>query len=655
MLIPKDLIDKAKQDLGEEAARIIAKDLQLRDFDDRNLKSICPFHLEDTPSFVWNPSDNCFHCFGECGTNYGIVDHYIKFYGLTYLGAVQKLFDQTNTHFLFGEKGVKTERDYRYPKHVDGTDRSAVEEYLGLRKISKETLDYADITQDVHKNIVFHYYDANDVLTAVKYRPSHKYDKGIDKTEKYWAQSGADNDAGTLYLANRADPAKSLVLTEGEIDALSVYESGWTNVCSIPCGAGKNKTDWIDKNFQWLEQFDSVIIWFDNDAPGVISRKEACARIGTWKTRFVNVPFKTKNEKGTDVYLKDANEVLIHLGKKAVLNYILSAEEVPIPDITDLSLAEDFDIETAPGLKSNLKALDDVVYKFVYGSLVILTGKRGSGKSVLLNQIFVNEAMEQGEKVFIYSAELGTSVLKTWVETPLIGREYIELKDEFIRKFDSNALKEMRAWYKGKIFAYDSLDNDIEKVLNRAINATRKFGCKIWIIDNLMSLDIGSKDADYLQKQKDLVVRLVSLALTYGVLIVLVGHPRKTANGQEVMTRLTADDVSGSGDIGNMAHYILAVHRYSKKERAGEKDDRKGGYKVGKEPVPFDVVIDVLKNRYTGKVDECPMYFDYPSYRFYHKPKELWKRYSWNTCNTILRTDDPNNHGICTPEGFGED
>ena len=118
--------------------------------------------------------ENSFHCFGECGINYGIIDHYIQFYKLTYLQAVERLFEETDTSFLFGEKGVKTDRDYKYPHHEDCGNREKVESYLGLRKISSATLNYADICQDEYGNVVFHYYDTNDVLTAVKYRPSRK-------------------------------------------------------------------------------------------------------------------------------------------------------------------------------------------------------------------------------------------------------------------------------------------------------------------------------------------------------------------------------------------------------------------------------------------------------------------------------------------------
>ena len=651
MLIPREIVDSAKEKLGNGAAKTIAHDLQLKEFDEVNLKSLCAWHDEETGSLIWNEKSLCFHCFG-CGINYGIIDHYINFYKLTYLQAVEQLFVETNTPFLFGEKGVRTDRDYKYPHPEDCGHREKVEEYLGFRKLSSATLDYADVKQDEYGNIVFHYYDTNDVLTAVKYRPSHKVDKH-DKMPKYWAQKDADNSAGTLYLMNKADPSKPLVITEGELDTLSVIEAGWRNVISIPYGAGKNKDDWIEKNFDFLETFSKVVIWFDNDLPGVQSRKDACARIGTWKCDFVNLPVKVAKEDGGEIGVKDANEVLFYFGKKAVLDYILNAEEVPVPNVTDLADADDFDIETAPGLVTSLKNLNDIVYKFIYGSLVILTGKRGSGKSVFLNQAFVCDVLEAGQDVFIYSGELGISVLKSWIECPLIGRENITMKNDFVRKFNPEAKQKMRDWYRGRIWAYDDLNNDIDQILNRAINITRKFGAKVWVIDNLMSLDIGiTGDGNQWIKQKELVVKLVSLALTYNVLIILVSHPRKMGTGYETSTRLTADDVAGSGDIGNISHYILSVHRYTKKEKMGEMDKKTHDYKEGKEPVKYDVVVDVLKNRYTGKLEEAQEYFDYFSYKFYSKPEELFRRYGWDKSTKPLQTIDPNKHGVEAPIGF---
>ncbi len=634
MLIPKSLILEAKEKLGEQAALIIAKDLEIKEFSEEKLKGICPFHHEETGSFIWNPKDNAFKCFG-CGRVYGILDHYIEYYRLTYLDAVEKLFKESNIRFRFGEKGVKVNREHRYPHPEQIENISAVASYWEKRKISEATLRYAGIGQDEHGNTVFHYYDTNDVLCNVKYRPSRKVEKH-EKLPKFWIQHETDT-MPLLYGMNLIDPTQTLVICEGESDYLSILEAGWKNVVSVPFGAGYKKTaniekemfTWIETNYEWLEQFERIIVWFDNDEVGVKGRKEACSRLGTWRTYFVDVPLQLPDNNGELHNTKDANEVLYHCGKQKILDLINDAKEMPVPNVINLADAEDFDIETAPGLYSGLKDINDIVYKFIYGSVVILTGRKGHGKSTLLNQVFICEALNQSEDVFIFSGELSNSVLKNWIETTMIGKEFIKMKNKFARVFDKDALKSMREWYDSRIWSYDSIDNTADAVLDKAINITRRYGAKVWILDNLMTLDIGiTGDSNQWLKQKEFIVKLVALAKTYGVLIVLVSHPRKMG-GLEIDRRLGADDVAGSGDLGNLVQYIVSTHRFSKREKEGEKDQRSGGYKRGKEPILEDVAVDILKNRYTGKLGGANFFFDYSSYRFYSKPEELSKRYNW--------------------------
>ena len=77
---------------------------------------------------------------------------------------------------------------------------------------------------------------------------------------------------------------------------------------------------------------------------------------------------------------------------------------------------------------------------------------------------------------------------------------------------------------------------------------------------------------------------------------------------------------------------VFGVHRYSDNERAGELNER-GSYRRGKEPIKYESVVEVLKNRITGLVPKVELYFDYPSYRFYRTPEELWYRYKWDKGN----------------------
>lgn len=128
-------------------ANIIAEEKHLEKFDEKNLKACCPFHEENTPSFIWNPKALTYHCFGACGRNYDIIDVFMSD-GLTYLEAVQKLFELADIKCEFGEHHIKTKHQYRYPTPVNCTDKSKVYAYLESRKISPKTADYLDIRQD---------------------------------------------------------------------------------------------------------------------------------------------------------------------------------------------------------------------------------------------------------------------------------------------------------------------------------------------------------------------------------------------------------------------------------------------------------------------------------------------------------------------------
>ena len=66
-------MDEAKQKLGDLNAEIMAELLGLEDYDKRNHKSLCPFHREDTGSFVYNSKGYYFKCFG-CGKGGNATD-----------------------------------------------------------------------------------------------------------------------------------------------------------------------------------------------------------------------------------------------------------------------------------------------------------------------------------------------------------------------------------------------------------------------------------------------------------------------------------------------------------------------------------------------------------------------------------------------------
>ena len=165
----------------------------------------------------------------------------------------------------------------------------------------------------------------------------------------------------------------------------------------------------------------------------------------------------------------------------------------------------------------------------------------------------------------------------------------------------------------------------------------RRFGTKVFLIDNLMMVDLECDSNSLLQAQKEFVKKLVKFAKTFDVLVFLVAHPKKTG-----AVSLTSEDVSGSQDIVNLGHYLISVHRYTDEEKEGVKG-KNGDFLRGYEPKMTDSVIRVLKNRITGSQNfNVELYFDVPSYRFYTDTQELWFRYKWNKSRKPIPTTDPN-------------
>ncbi|MFT9495849.1 CHC2 zinc finger domain-containing protein [Anaerosolibacter sp.] len=613
MDLPNHLMKEAKAVLGVRATEIIAHGIGVQKWDSRNLKGLCPYHNEKTPSFTWNKKENYFKCFG-CGKTMDIIDYYQES-GMDFIDAAKELFKETGISHDFERSNLpvlnKDKRPYVYPAEEQNADTAQIEKYLSLRKISKRTIDYAGVKQDKDGNIAFEFKNQDGVLMLVKYRPARKLKDGENKT---WCQKDKDT-APILYGMNKIDPSKPLLICEGEIDRLSAIEAGFYNAVSVPFGAGNYS--WIEYNWNWLEQFEKIIIWSDADAAGEKMRKEVIPRLGEYRCYYV----KSQH--------KDINIHLYRDGKESVLKAIDDAKEVPIPDVIDMADVDDYDITNAEKIKSGINGLDKWIGGFVLGTVGIITGINGAGKSTFVNQACVVEPVSQGYKTFIFSGELTKPQLRSWIEYPLAGREHVTEKDNGPNQPKTHYIpktvkEQMRDWYRGKIFIYDNDDDTrASTILRKMEELARRYGVKNFVLDNLMMIDLECNEYEKLTKQKDFVKNLISFARKFLCVVHLVAHPRKT----ETIQRLTKLDVAGSGDITNLAHYVTAIHRVTPKEKE-DKYDKKG--KLVAFGCKFDCIVDLFKNRPLGHQDKSiGVYYEHKSKRFYGDSDDPNKQYDW--------------------------
>lgn len=620
MNIDRETIQKAKEKLGDKNAFLIAEIQDLKGFDEKNLKAFSPLRDETVPSYVYDKKRFRFKDFGSSSYSADIIDAIME-KGKTFLEACQYLFKQADIPYSFGEMNVQTRSSYKYPHEEPLNERENVKAYLGKRGINSATIDYLDIREDEHGNCVFNYYDTNDVLTLVKYRPS----RTVDKTKgeiKTWCQKDADT-TPLLFNMGRVNPTKPLLITEGELDTASAIFSGYINTVSVPFGAGN--FHWIEENWDWLEQFHDIIIWADNDEPGEKMRKECINRLGPWRTKYIQTPKYFEKENGRRVPLNDINDCLQVGGKEFVLKLIANAKDVPVTSVIDYADIEELDMSQVGGVKTGLKPVDKELVKLYNGTLTILSGRPGSGKTSLIDQIAA-ESMDNGNPVFLFSKELPPRLSANWFNTIIAGRRNQTLVEKpdgasfYVVPYDTQ--KKMQNFYKNKLLIYkDSEPNDSESVMRSAEECVRKYGAKLVILDNLMMLDLKADSESMNLAQTKLVNELINFASKYDVVVVLIAHPKKTA---DMTSDVSMYDISGSSNIINLAIRSIGLRRVSKKE----KEDPRSEW--GK----YDVVLTIIKDRLFGKQDiQIGLWYDNRSRRFYTDYEEYDRKFAWDDRN----------------------
>lgn len=610
-------IVKAKEILGDDMALTIADYLHIEKFDERNLKGCCPFHQEDTPSFIWNKKDKNWKCFG-CGRTYGIIDMYTELEG-SYQAALKRLFNETGIKDKFNLPSKEEDFfvNYRFPKEETSTERDRVEAYCLKRGITKKTLDYAGIKQDIHGNVVFELRDIDKRLLSIKYRQSRAVPKG---QPKMWWQKDSDVAPGLFNLHN-IDITQPLCICEGPFDMLSILEAGFRNVVSIPSGA--MDLNWIEFNWDILEQIPGFILWFDNDRAGEAGRVQTQQRLGEYRCKLIkpsqdDIAAVRKYYEPYHVTIEktDANNILISCGKQRILDLITQAEEIPSKRLKYLMDCEIESVKDLEKFSMGVKKLDDMLYGNIFPCFTIYSGKSGNGKSSLADITSIISPAEHGYKTFIFSGELSTGQLADWLVTPLAGYNHIqELPSKSERKYYTptpQATKEIKDYYRQSMIVYndeEALESSGNTLFQAMEEAYKKYGCRVFLIDNLMCISIeGTADDDKWESQKHFIIRLMNFTKKYNVCTNLIVHPKKTNGSTEVST----DTLQGSGNIGNLCHRLLWIDRMNPEEST------------------YNMRVSVVKDRPTqasGK--KCELYYDEKTRRIYSDLDELKHKYSW--------------------------
>ena len=446
----KNIIEDIKRYIdSEQVKNKIASDLGLKF---KNNKCLCFLHSESNPSMSFDAKKKKFKCF-SCGQSYDIFNHYQEYYNKSFLEALKSIVSDFNLNIDIIINDTDRKPKKAPTKHDSYTKNILT--YCEKRNISKNTIDYVGVKEN-NGSVCFEYRNELGEHLANKYRRTKKPKN--NNAPKMWFEKGTN--VNTLFNMDKVNISEPLLITEGEFDCLSAIESGFKNTVSIPSGVNSTN-EWITSNWTFIEQFEEVIIWFDNDEAGIKGAREVFNRLPNASVKIVRCEIAN-----------DINELLHKYGKLAILKQIEKATTPTLEGVATLDMIEDFDVHEAETLKTGIDYIDDKLIGMVFGSLNVLSGKNGSGKSTILNQIYIAEAINQGYKTFLFSGELIGGNVKYWLLQTLANEEqfaeYTAKDGHKYKKVTMQGKEKIIQDMKDRFFLYDNDDYRIEAIIEKS-------------------------------------------------------------------------------------------------------------------------------------------------------------------------------------------
>lgn len=469
--------------------------------------------------------------------------------------------------------------------HRESTDKAV--EYMKSRGISEEICRKYEITsREKDGVIVFPFRDQKGDLRFIKYR-NPDFKQG-DKGSKEWCEADCMPILFGMYQSDPSEKNSTLIITEGQIDSLSVAEAGFQNAVSVPTGA--LGSTWVPHCYSWVNGFKEIVIFGDCENGKITLTDMIQSRFRNLMIRIVRM----EDYRGC----KDANEILRVYGKEAIRRAVDNAESVLNKKVKDMAEVKAVDLDKIPKISTGFKELDKILKGgFMYGQVILLTGKRGNGKSTC-GSMFVAEALAQNVNAFIYSGELPDFFVKSWIDGQIYGKTNLT----------NSEIEKCEDFYRGRLFVFNNQfieGDEFEDLLAIVEDTIVKKDLKFILLDNLMTAITATTNESLYRKQSEFVGKLAEMAKRYEVVIMLVAHPRKMTGTDE------NDNISGTADITNRVDVVMSYDKLPEKEH----------------PADNERVLKVTKNRLTGKLGNVRLYYSEDSKRISDDKDNFAKNY----------------------------
>lgn len=398
-----------------------------------------------------------------------------------------------------------------------------------------------------------------------------------------------DGSAASLWGLNHFTPGDDLIITEGEMDALSIHAAGMGDVCSVsvPTGAPQpSENDSSSRRYVFLESAEDaikkakrVILATDNDEPGKELARQLAKRIGRNCYRVV-----------WPEGVKDANDLLVKSGHDGIVSLLEKAEPWPVEGVRSVLTYRDevmdvFDNGLPRGHGAGVISLDRY-YSVAPGMMSVITGIPGSGKTTWVTWLLYTLAKNHGMKFAMFSPEYPPKLQIASLATLSTHK----LLNSSVNPISRDELSDSMDWI-SKHFAFlDDADCSLDSILNRCGKISDNIDGLV--IDPYNYITLTGEEIQTIAINK-MLVRLKQAAVDMGIHIFIIAHPQKMYREGGKIPVPRGYDISHSASWFQIADFGLSL------------DARPDGLEC-----VSDVVIWKCRYSWMGKTGTARLEFD---------------------------------------------
>jgi len=375
---------------------------------------------------------------------------------------------------------------------------------------------------------------------------------------------------------------KRLVITEGEIDALTVAQASFDKYGKIypvvSMGSASNLKQLLLAR-DWVRSFEEVVLCFDEDEAGQEALFKAIDIVGLDKAKITKLPQKDANK----VYTDEEN------GSEILMRCIWDAQQFkPAGILTKEELKEQMHSlanEPAVSYPDCMAGIQTKLKGMRAGQIALYISGTGSGKSTLIREVILHLLNTTEDKIGIISLEEAPGETARSMSSMQLSRnlanEEISAEDLDIG-FDN-------VFGTDRIIVLDHQGSINDKSIVDQMEYMALMGCKYLFIDHITILvSEGASDLKGNEAIDKIMNDLLRLVKKHRVHVGLVSHLRKSVAGGiafEAGRIPSLDDIKGSGSIKQVSMDIIGFARNMESED---------------EQVRNHILMSALKCRATG-------------------------------------------------------